>query len=470
MDESDELILENFKCFGKEQRGSLRPITLLVGENSTGKTSFMASYMALHQCFGERYVNDEPDFNLDPFKLGSFENIVHKSNSKDNGKGEFKIGFNLKSSLNRRNYQVKLTFRAKKTLPHIHKIFYDFGSNGYVGFERTSIGTKICVPRESLKIDSPLSVVLRFLSSSIEDISFESSNRSGGAKWVESQLVYDDRSGLWAATALVLTQLAQVSPEWSKGTTRESQQVDMHDVASLVPKLKEIVAIAPMRSRPKRTYDPIQESPYPEGSHFPMDLMHLSKMKRANWKEFRNRLIEFGKPAELFSDIKVKSYENSDSGPFQVQFKVRSGKFMNFVDVGYGASQCLPVLTSILNRSAGGGPKNALFLLQQPEVHLHPRAQAEIGNLVCKAYGEFGNRFMIETHSDYIVDRIRVMVRKGVVDASDVSIIYFEREPNGNSVKLYNLEVDSDGNILNAPNSYRDFFVAETDTVLGFRD
>ena len=469
MNESNELILENFRCFGNEQRGSLRPITLLVGENGTGKTSFMVSYVAMHQCFSERYINDEPDFNLDPFKLGTFENIVHKNDSEDSGVGEFKIGLNLKRGMSRGNYQVKLTFRAKKALPHIHEIFYDFGSNNFVGFERADVGTKICVPRESLNIDSSLSAVHRFLTSSIDGILHESSNRSDSAKRVASKLVFDDHSELGAATALVLNQLAQVSPERSKGTIRESRQADFYDVTGLVPKLEEVVAIAPIRSRPKRTYDPIQESPDPEGDHFPMELMHLSKMKRAQWEKLRNRLIEFGKPAELFSDIKVKNYENNDSGPFQVQFKVRSGAFMNLMDVGYGISQCLPVVTSILKGSSGTDPKNTLFLLQQPEVHLHPRAQAEIGNLVCKTYAEFGNRYIIETHSDYIVDRVRVMVRKGVLPASDVSIIYFEREAIGNSVKLYNLEIDSDGNIINAPNSYRDFFITEIDTVLGFR-
>ena len=81
---------------------------------------------------------------------------------------------------------------------------------------------------------------------------------------------------------------------------------------------------------------------------------------------------------------------------------------------------------------------------------------------------ENGNSFMIETHSDHIVDRMRILVRQGKIPAEDISILYFE--PVKNAVRIHNLEVDSDGNLENAPPGYRDFFLRESDRLLGFED
>ena len=68
------------------------------------------------------------------------------------------------------------------------------------------------------------------------------------------------------------------------------------------------------------------------------------------------------------------------SDPFQLQVKVRSGPHANIVDVGYGISQSLPILVDIMAptrppRGAQRREDERTFLLQQPEVHLHPRGQ-----------------------------------------------------------------------------------------------
>lgn len=96
---------------------------------------------------------------------------------------------------------------------------------------------------------------------------------------------------------------------------------------------------------------------------------------------------------------------------------------------------------------------------------MHPRAQAELSNFVCNEFKVSGNRFVIETHSDFIVDRIRLMIRSGVINNNDVSIIYFE--PHRSSVNLHNIELDQDGNLLNCPISYRHFFSKEIDRLVG---
>ena len=65
------------------------------------------------------------------------------------------------------------------------------------------------------------------------------------------------------------------------------------------------------------------------------------------------------------------------SDPFQLQVKVRSGPRANLMDVGYGVSQILPILVDVMRPDT----RSRTFLLQQPEVHLHPRGQAALASL-----------------------------------------------------------------------------------------
>jgi hypothetical protein len=85
---------------------------------------------------------------------------------------------------------------------------------------------------------------------------------------------------------------------------------------------------------------------------------------------------------------------------------------------------------------------NDVFLLQQPEVHLHPSTQAELGSYFAQQVKKNG-RFVIETHSDYIVDRIRMEVRKKTLRPEDVSLLYFERGKRG--AMIHHLEPAKDG-------------------------
>ena len=76
-------------------------------------------------------------------------------------------------------------------------------------------------------------------------------------------------------------------------------------------------------------------------------------------------------------------------------------------------------------------------------------------------------QILVETHSDHLIDRVRLDVRDSRTDLkpNDVSILFFERQ--GEEVEIHNLGIDKEGNILNAPSSYRQFFMDEVNRSLG---
>jgi len=85
----DTIILEDFRCFAGRHEVPVRPLTLLVGENSTGKTSFLAAVRTLYM-----WRNDGiADFNLAPFQLGAFTEIASFRGERAGRPQEFRLGF-----------------------------------------------------------------------------------------------------------------------------------------------------------------------------------------------------------------------------------------------------------------------------------------------------------------------------------------------------------------------------------------
>ncbi|MBP0004851.1 MAG: DUF3696 domain-containing protein [Cyanobacteria bacterium SBC] len=91
-------------------------------------------------------------------------------------------------------------------------------------------------------------------------------------------------------------------------------------------------------------------------------------------------------------------------------------------NVGFGISCTLPIVVAILSSSPG-----TLVLLENPEAHLHPKGQAKIGELVALA-ASCGIQIILETHSDHILNGVRLAVHSGKVKPDDVQLHYFQRQ------------------------------------------
>jgi predicted ATPase len=219
-------------------------------------------------------------------------------------------------------------------------------------------------------------------------------------------------------------------------------------------------AFAPIRTSPQRTYDPVSSEPRPEGSHIPMLLATLARSASSQgWRAMQSALQDFGSKSGLFDGIEIVNKGRKESDPFQIGIR-SGGPAVNLIDVGYGVSQSLPLLVDTIRQAAG----HELFLLQQPEVHLHPRAQAELGSFFA-SQARKDRKFVIETHSDHLVDRVRMEVRRKKLKPEDVSLLYFERGKHG--ATIHNLELDRNGGIVNPPEGYRQFFLNEERDLLG---
>ena len=452
MHDARELILQDVRCFQDEQRGRLRPITLLVGENSTGKTTFLGCYRVLHRMFSGPRIGEFLDFNEEPFTMGSFRDVVRSRRGRSGRIDEFKIGLRVDRAPDdgMSPYELSVTFREKGSEPVASSLHFQFAPDEFLELRSGEDGTIVQIPdRTEEMIGIPIVHAMFMLDALIDN-----------PNWMRDPVglpnlkpIADYLHGLFS----------------HRGATKRSRRPAVRRRVGVgLPHLPELIPVAPLRSKPRRTYDPIRETASPEGEHVPMLMMRLDRTDMPHWKSLHDDLVKFGRDAGLFSDIKVKRHGKQMNDPFQLQVKVRSGSHANLMDVGYGVSQSLPILVDVLERSDRRRGHKCAFLLQQPEVHLHPRGQAELASLFVQAFKQSGNRFLIETHSDYIIDRVRISVRKGLLKPDDVSVLYFE--PRGSTVEIHNMTLDEHGNLLDAPRGYRDFFVKETDRLLGFAD
>ena len=451
----NEIRLKDYRCFREEQTARLAPLTLLVGENSTGKTSFLAIIRALWE-----FANDyrTPDFKEDPYDLGSFDEIAHFRGGRGGRAETFVAGFStMRPNLQKETSKLlsqkfDVTFGKDGASPVPVGRRFTLGDTRMEDhFEEDIEENHIYVLRVETHRGSWEKRVSRGIRYPIQDrmipphFHFSRSSISGENQ--EGDPEFEPLDG---------------SPSFSSEDNEILREFPWYDLSlsGVRP-----FASAPVRSKPRRTYDPSRPTRDPEGDYVPMYLADVLSQRGEKWTELKKQLEKFGREAGLFDEISIKRLGHRDSEPFQIQVRKLGSKIKgplrNLIDVGYGVSQALLVITELLRPDAP-----PLFLLQQPEVHLHPSAQAALGGLFCQIASR-ERQIVVETHSDHLLDRVRMDVRDGVsgLKPEDVSVLFFER--NDLDVHIHSLEIDAEGNVLNAPDSYRNFFMEETTRSLG---
>ena len=420
--------IEEVRCFAERQNFEIRPLTFLVGENSTGKTTALACFQALANCFTEGVV----DFNRSPYSMGNFEDVVRNSRKKEK---TFKLGFNFEHG--KENVEWILEFGEEKEThePIVGEALLKFHD-----------GEIVCKPDYGLELDTHLAAFDGEKNQYYIIHSYDLMSEfppSHFLRYIMSEAEFEDEKALQKYLKTKPTVLWRDKPTLA-------------------------FSIAPVRSPPKQSYNSTKISDDPEGSDVPMQLMERKATKKEDWEALRQRLIKFGKSSGLFQNIEIVNLKSRDA-LFQLRIKVR-GPSANIIDVGYGVSQILPILVQILDLPSSLGPVTEMpfFLLQQPEIHLHPKAQAELSSLLATLAGQGKRSFLIETHSDYMIDRARIEIRKGTISPEDVSLIYLE--PKGSIVKVHNISFDEMANMNGAPKHYGEFFLKETDRLMGFED
>lgn len=216
--------------------------------------------------------------------------------------------------------------------------------------------------------------------------------------------------------------------------------------------------IAPIRGEPAKFYN-FERKYKSSGAHF---ATMLQDMPREEIERLKQLFAKFGNDSGLFEELEVQkiSRKMADS-PLLVLVK-RNQKSFFLNQVGVGVSQVVPVLVECIFCLPGDGKQKITMLLQQPELHLHPVAQAAVGEFLFEM-AVLGLPLVIETHSDFLIDRYRTRIRDGkdLSKFCGAKILYCQNEKGiiGNTVT--SIDVGDDGKLIDPPDRYSDFFLNE---------
>jgi hypothetical protein len=435
------LYIDNFRGFSNTYI-PITDVNFLVGENSTGKTSvlsllklFSGGRFLIARQFGDEHVN-----------FGHFSDIV-SAHAED--KSYFTVGI-ISEESNGDKPSVAIgsliTYTPDEGVPRIAAFTFCRGTEKVViSFH----GQTAYYKRERYEVPPTIEEI----TSVISQWKKEHRHTDNGFSKVELPTGFPQGR----IPVLFLLSLVWQGSKGGSKNEKDSEVLSILDTPLTTP--PELIWLAPIRTKPRRTYDELTLDFSPEGAHTPYLIRRMLR-SRAKKSKFRNFMDKVGQASGLFQGVQIKNFGREATAPFEVDI-ILDGKPLNLSTVGYGVSQALPVLVELLTRSHA-----TWFAIQQPEVHLHPRAQAALGDLFFELAANEHKRFLIETHSDFTIDRFRMNYARDGADKPDSQILFFERKENHNTVT--SLKIGETGDLPTVqPDSYRAFFIREQMELLG---
>ncbi len=444
------LRIQNFKSLRDTEDLEIKPLTFFVGPNSSGKTSVFQFLLALKQTVEStdqrtpllvqsRYVN-----------LGTFKDIVWKHNNKLPLKIEFSMDLKF--------------YELSSEIPELHKSNFviDFNVRKGGKKEGTIYLSKLIYSSKTFKkrdVQKPLSSEPE----SIEEVYFDVFKKPRrGAYYLKILKPEEFKKGARGANRVSVSKFYRFLPEITRPVYIKKGSFNFEYYSFLVLNLiemgdkteyffKKLFHLGPLREKPRRIYTSSGAEPESvgEGGEYIADVLWVNKKIRKDVDTWIEK-FDIGLKFKL-DELKRGSHI------FEIKFEDINTKIpVNLIDVGFGVSQLLPIIVeSILS------PPDSVLLIEQPEIHLHPRAQTLIGEFFVEIAKKRNKNLIIETHSDLIISSVATSVAKGDIKPSDVVIYYFDPKPEGTNIKK--ITINEDGQYENFP---KDFFEERFDEAM----
>lgn len=381
------ITVKGFKSLAESQTIEIRPLTLLAGANSSGKSSALQPLLLLKQTLEASY--DPGPLLLDGphVRFTSAEQLLART-GRQRLTREFEIGI----AVDGREDFVGLVFQR-------HGESFEL-----VRMSSRGVILEPGMPIEKLKEFSPL------------------------IREREMLLWRVERERCFLAAYGYEDELFKAGVRSGSGSAAAHQ-------------LRSIIHVAGLRGNPTRSYPTSAV-----GKNFSGPFEPYAASVIASWQqgdEIRLKMLgDHMRRLGLTWGVKARQIDAT-----QVELLVgrlsergRSGRedLVNIADVGFGVSQVLPVLVALLLAKPG-----QLVYLEQPEIHLHPRAQEALASVLAEA-AHRGVRVVAETHSSLLLLAIQTLVAKGELSSKEVKLHWFRRDARG-ATKVDSADLDELG-------------------------
>ena len=402
----DQIQLKNVKAWRESGAVTLAPVTMLLGTNSSGKSTLLQSLLLLKQTVASPdrtiHLNLGGDEAHDFFNFGDFDNVLtHGANAPR----QFELAFNFRRPGDERVQEGQFACSYGQT------------SSGAVAIQELTLST---VARR-----------------------FRAIRRDKGAY----SLMVDDEAQPRAKGRLL-------APERSIALPAEAIALlgadgsHLQDLSLAIRReLEAIVYLGPLRRKPERDYVWNKSKPGEVGSdgHKVMEALLASALLKAEDQgETLDGVSRWLKKMGVAEKIEVRQVGRSSRYELVIH---KDGVAANLRDVGIGISQVLPVLTV-----AYFVPRGSTVLLEEPEIHLHPLAQSVLAEMFVEVSKQRDVQFIVETHSEHLFRRMQTLIARRKTNTQKCRMLFVERQ--GADAVLRLLDVDEFGTVKNWPPNF----------------
>jgi hypothetical protein len=398
--------VSGYKALRDSSSIEVRPLTILAGANSSGKSSIIQPVLLLKQTLEASYdpgplLLDGPNVRFTSTKQ-LLARLPHGKTA-----DRFKIELGISDT-----FSYELTF-IRMPQKGIQLESMTFGTDGHF---------------TTISADMSSEQLLKVLPESTRNLQEVLGKRN------------DQTAFEWKVVrerCLLTVALLQTAPRGSVF----SYTVPAWDYSLLEAQIRSLIHVPGLRGNPERTYKTTAI-----GDQFPGTFENYVASVISHWKSTKDdRLVELGRALETLGlTWKVDARQVDDT---QVELLVgrlphpaRAGAqdLVSVADVGFGTSQVLPVLVALLTAKPG-----QLVHLEQPEIHLHPRAQAAMAQVLVDA-AKRGVRVIAETHSSLLLLAIQTLIAEGSIAPDNVKLHWFKRGEDG-ATQIASTDLDDAG-------------------------
>lgn len=425
-----ELSLNNFKRFSDQSINMSSKITLLLGPNSSGKSSVIKALLGLKQTASPTNENEVFSAQGEYVDLGVYKDYVTDHDIKK----KIRIALKIKENINPFGRPTEQDLQIEFCFGH------DFAT------EQARL-LEIYVRDQS----NDGATLISLIKKQTRDSYLLTTSESLGNKFINDFLGTEEsqkRTATLAAwTKGVSVQVGdryQLTLENSKSKGENKDFFQNFPVSILTRLINSVLRgldrdffyTGPLRRSPSRSYGRTAHllSVGPAGEHTPSVLANLKSRaakERSKERPQSKRLEQLNKWINaIFPGCTIESKAVEELVKLEI-IRTDGGREV-ISDVGFGISQVLPILVQ-----AAVMPTDTTLLIEQPELHLHPSAQTKLAEVIADASNS-GRRFLIETHSEHFVRGLQLAVsngtaKKGLIanrlKPSDISFIYVPRSP-----------------------------------------
>ncbi len=420
-----ELRIANFRIFDDEVTVRFRPITILIGHNSSGKSSIVKFLLMLQQSL-ESERSQFLTTDGDKVSLGDFSSLKNALTLKDS------LTFALSAKNTPETPSSLLAkYQAQSNDTDQGELVYK--TEAEVSYRKEKPAGKVAY---SLASELSREAVIKADREVSDDLTFKA---PFPFPWRLAGQQFQFGQPSWKVDGIELSDLDK--REFSDFLEAVNSTFQIQEIQNTLHKqILSLCHLAPVRVEPQRV---IQVSNLPlnnVGSNGLHALPHLQRL----WNEHSDEYKFIRPHIKKIIGLEETRFRNLNGQVSQAIAKnMVTGAEVLIADYGFGVSQCLPILV----QGAIMQPYSSL-MVEQPEAQLHPSAQLDLGSFFADLWNKQQVGAIIETHSDNILLRLRLLIAKGKLAAKEVSVAFFTiDEDNGNLPTIKNLDINEDGSM-----------------------